>query len=119
MPIDKTLSKIISQYNNGTYLETGFFLGESALIALKLGFKKVISIEYNEEFVNKGKFRFQEYIKNKKLEIIKEDSGKIIETILVNNPDITVIFLDALHYVEDEDISAPLEKELAIIKKFN
>jgi len=119
MPIDKDLSKTLKKLNYGVYLETGFFNGESALNAIDLGFKKVISIEINEDYVAKGRLKFHKHISSGKLEIHLGDSKKILEKILKQYDDIKCIFLDAHTQSDDLMISAPLEEELRILKKYN
>lgn len=118
MPLSLTLLKYLKNYKNGIYLETGFLEGDSSLRALELGFEKVISIELDEQRIKKGKTRLKKYIDNNRLEIVHGNSAEKIESVLENNPNIKVIFLDAHHYTKSEDLSAPPEKELLVIKKF-
>tara|TARA_B110000305_G_C19045825_1_gene450384 strand:- start:455 stop:607 length:153 start_codon:yes stop_codon:yes gene_type:complete len=50
MSINKFLINIIKSYaNNNTYLETGLSKGGSLFNVNKLNFKKLISIEINDE----------------------------------------------------------------------
>ena len=119
MPLSLTLCKYLKNYTSGIYLETGFLEGDSALVALQLGFEKVISIELDERRIQKGKIKLKKYIDNNRLEIVHGNSSEKIESVLENNPNIKAIFLDAHHYNKSEDLSAPLEKELLVIKKFS
>ena len=54
---------IIDKNINAKYLETGFLEGVSAFEMLSLGFKKVVSIEIDENFVNEGEKKFSTFIK--------------------------------------------------------
>jgi hypothetical protein len=106
---------IIDKNINAKYLETGFLKGESAFEMLSLGFKKVVSIEIDENFVNEGEKKFSTFIKDQRLEIVKGDSAEKISKYF--SDDFHVVFLDAHGTIERElkDKSAPLERELEII----
>tara|TARA_Y200000002_G_C22550463_1_gene607986 strand:+ start:300 stop:983 length:684 start_codon:yes stop_codon:yes gene_type:complete len=106
---------IINNNPKAKYLETGFLKGQSANEMLKLGFKKVVSIEIDEDFIKKGEIKFKNEIKDNRLEIIKGDSAEKISEYFSEEYD--VVFLDA-HGTSVIDLvgkSAPLEKEINFI----
>jgi len=106
---------IIDKNINSKYLETGFLEGRSAFEMLSLGFKKVVSIEIDENFVKEGEKKFSTFIKDQRLEIVKGDSAEKIPKYFSDEFD--VIFLDA-HGTTEKDLkgkSAPLERELKFI----
>ena len=109
---------IIDKRTNCKYLETGFLKGESALEMLQLGFKKVVSIEIDKNYVEHGKSKFSNYINCRELELVHGDSSEKLSEYYSDEFD--VIFLDAHNtYVENLiKKSAPLEKELNIIIKY-
>ena len=84
---------IINNNPKAKYLETGFLKGQSANEMLKLGFKKVVSIEIDEDFIKKGEIKFKNEIKDNRLEIIKGDSAEKISEYFSEEYD--VVFLDA------------------------
>ena len=106
---------IINKKIDPKYLETGFLEGQSAYEMLSLGFKKVVSIEIDQNFVTEGEKKFSSFIKDQRLEIVKGDSAeKILDYF---SDEFHVIFLDAHGTIERDlkDKSAPLERELKII----
>ena len=117
MSINKFLINIIKSYaNNNTYLETGLSKGGSLFNVNKLNFKKLISIEINDEYIKKGKIKFFNEIKSGRIELVNEDSALSIDNKLQESDDITVIYLDA-HFHGEGEKYAPLDKELESIKK--
>ena len=106
---------ILDKKSNCNYLETGFLRGESALEMLQLGFKKVVSIEIDNNHIEQGNSKFSNYINDKRLEIVLGDSSEKLSEYYSDKFD--VIFLDA-HNTRVQNLiekSAPLEKEINII----
>lgn len=112
--LSNDIKKIISDFKNGNYLETGFRDGISAKQAIELGFKKVISIEIDKDFVAIGRRKFESEIKNGVLEIIEGDSSECLEKYF--NEHVSVVYLDAHGGKKTNPV--PLEKELEILSKF-
>lgn len=118
MALDKKIIEFIvkNKKNKGTYIETGFKYGDSVESIKNIGFNKIISIELHPDFVEKGKKRFEEEIKQNKIEIIEGNSETTLPKVLKRTSDISVIFLDAHHYERTKNVNAPLEKEINHIK---
>lgn len=117
MTINKFLINTLKQFN-GTYLETGLSGGDSLAKANNLNFKKLISIEINKEYVEKCKIRFADEINKGKIELVNNNSALVLDTIIKNNKDIDVVFLDAHFHGQGQEY-APLDYELEILKKNN
>ena len=119
MSVNKFLLNLIKLYaNNNTYLETGLSKGGSLFNANKLNFKKLISIEINNEYIKKGKIKFFNEIESGRIELVNKDAALSIDNKLKENNDIGVIYLDAHSHGEGEKY-APLDKELEAIKRNN
>ena len=103
---------------NPIFLETGFGIGTGALQALECGFSKIISIEIDDDLIEKGKENFRKFIDDGSLILVKGDSSEKIQEYF--NSTIDVTFLDAhgqFNFDNKNVISAPLEKELEFIQK--
>jgi len=109
---------IIREYRkktgNDILIETGTFLGDM-VEAQKSYFRKIISIELSMELYEKAKKRFR---KNKHVEIIQGDSGKVLKNIVsqLNKP--AIFWLDG-HYSSGKtargDKDCPIFEELSTI----
>tara|TARA_B100000941_G_scaffold207902_1_gene152003 strand:+ start:358 stop:1125 length:768 start_codon:yes stop_codon:yes gene_type:complete len=116
--IDYLKQEVISKKKNPIFLETGFGIGTGALQALECGFSKIISIEIDDDLVEKGKENFRKFIDDGSLILVKGDSSEKIQEYF--NSTIDVTFLDAhgqFNFDSKKVISAPLEKELEFIQK--
>ncbi len=112
---------IIREYRkksgNDILIETGTFLGDM-VEAQKSYFRKIISIELSMELYEKAKKRFK---KNKHVEIIQGDSGKVLKNIVsqLNKP--AIFWLDG-HYSSGKtargDKDCPIFEELSTIFSF-
>ena len=117
MTINKFLINVLKQFN-GTYLETGLSEGDSLAKAKELNFKKLISIEINQKYVDKCRIRFSNDIKVGKIELVNQNSASALDLILKKNNDIDVVFLDAHFHGEGQEY-APLDQEIEILIKNN
>lgn len=117
MTINKFLINVLKQFN-GTYLETGLSEGDSLAKAKELNFKKLISIEINQKYVDKCRIRFSNDIKVGKIELVNQNSASALDLILKKNNDIDVVFLDAHFHGEGQEY-APLDQEIEILRKNN
>ncbi len=95
-------------------VETGTFLGDM-VEAQKRNFKKIISIELSEYYFKKSKNRFKH---DKKVEIIKGDSGKVLPSILKEIKQGVIFWLDG-HYssglTAKGDLNCPIYEEINAI----
>ena len=82
----------IRPYVCNYFIETGTYTGGGVEIALKVGFKNVISIELGEKQYIYSKERFKD---NKRVRIIQGNSPEILREILPKLKERAVIFLDA------------------------
>ena len=116
MPITKILKKnILKNFNKDeleNYIETGIHEGYSIYQALEIGFKNIIGIEKNIDYVSNTKKKFQD---NKFLNIIHADSRNGLEEAFKNLNNNSFVFLDAHGHLEIND--SPLEDELIFLKK--
>ena len=104
-----------------TFVETGSFKGDTIQIALDMGFKKVISIEQSDHYVNHCAQRFKERL-NDSVVLVKGDSKSALKYICKNILEgRSVFWLDA-HYDGGNtagDVWAPLYHELLAIACFS
>lgn len=104
-----------------TYVETGTYHGDSALLALRCGFKEVHSIELSESCHLVAVARCD----GQSIHLYRGDSAKVLPEILAKLDHAVVIFLDAHNTAElpetakgsdgDGWMLAPLRHELAAI----
>lgn len=103
-----------------TFVETGSFQGDTIQLALDKGFKKVISIEQSEHYINHCAQRFKGKI-NDSVVLVRGDSKNALRYIckdLIEGR--SVFWLDA-HYdggLTAGDVWAPLYHELLAIACF-
>jgi len=106
--------KLKSLYNISTFVETGTYLGGTALWASKV-FERVITIEASEEIYRQTRQKY-EYIGNIKL--LFGDSRKVLAEVVSVHPTPAVFWLDA-HWsggeTYGEDDECPLIEEIHAI----
>ena len=115
------IDKIREKFNLTTLVETGTFKGTGVQFALDKGFKKVISIEIDEELSKAAQEKFKDY----DVKIITGDSSEVMQTLTIKGN--ALFWLDA-HFpgadagkarydaVEEYNTRLPLEKEINFIK---
>jgi hypothetical protein len=108
----KTITEYQQNYGYTTLIETGTYLGDM-VEAQRKRFKKVISIELSEELWKKAQKRFK---RNKNVEIVLGDSGKVLPEILKNIHEPVIFWLDG-HY--SEGITAKGDKDCPIFEELN
>ncbi len=86
------LEKELKPYAGNLFIETGTYQGGGVVIALRSGFKRVISIEANDELFLFSSDKFKD---DDRVEIFKGNSPDILWTILPELDEPAVIFLDA------------------------
>jgi hypothetical protein len=108
------------QFNPGTFVETGTFLGDTVEY-FKTKFGKVISIELSKELAEKAAKRFQN---DSNVHIIEGDSGVVLADLVKKLHAPALFWLDG-HYsseffVKDEYIrTARSDKDTPIMKELN
>lgn len=106
------VSKYQKKYNYSTLIETGTYMGDM-VEAQKNNFNKIISIELGDDLYNNAKIRFKD---NKKITIVRGDSGKILPSILSDINDPAIFWLDG-HY--SAGVTAKGEKECPIFEELD
>jgi len=108
--------KIVKMYANkfliNIFIETGTYLGEMVNATRKI-FKKIYSIELDDELYKNAKKKFSKY---NHISIIQGDSSKILPTILSKIKQPCLFWLDA-HY--SGGITAKGEFETPIMQELN
>jgi len=116
-----TVGEYQQKYGYSTLIETGTYMGEM-VEAQKTRFKKIFSIELGVNLFNRARKRFY---KDKHVNIVEGDSGRVLSTILkaLNEP--AIFWLDG-HYSDGEtakgEKECPIFEELAAIfssRRFN
>ena len=114
MPV---INNFFRKYLNPVFIETGSFLGDGIENAIHAGFLEIYSIELSDKYFNECREKFKHV---PKVTILKGDSGKILEELImkINKP--ITFWLDG-HYSGAEtalgELSSPLMLELEMIKK--
>lgn len=117
------IQQIKNKRNINTFIETGTLYGDGVDFALDSGFERVISIEINEELVNRARTK---YANNNKVTILHGNSPDVLKTLLPSIDEPVLFWLDAhfpgcdanlASYRDELDKSKriPLEDELTII----
>ena len=113
MPIRFDLSKY---NNNNIFIETGTYLGQGVKAAINAGFKKIYSIELDDNRYLHCKNMFKDY---NNVTILHGDSGVILPNLLKNINEEVTFWIDA-HYCADGAMIGkkwcPLHEELNSIK---
>lgn len=103
------------EFLNPIFIETGSYGGEGIAKALKAGFQRVRSIEYDNRLFNGCKHRFQNY---SNVELFQGDSSKDLWKMIEDIDEPITFWLDA-HVCparEDGGKNCPLIEELEQIK---
>ena len=122
------LESYFKEFNIENYVETGTGQGISLTYALKYPFKKLYSIDIDEELIKTAKEKFND----PRLELVHNYSTNGIYEIVQNTKDIpTIFFLDAhfpgadfgkMSYEESirtfNETAFPLKEEIEIIKQY-
>lgn len=115
------LKKIREDFNINTLVETGTYKGYSVNLALKYGFKKILSVDIFEDYYNLAKETFKEY--NVKL-FFGKSVDKLPEMLQELYKDENVLFwldahLPSVHGCGEYslEVEFPLEDELKVILK--
>jgi hypothetical protein len=102
------------RFNPQIFIETGTYKGEM-IDAMKGEFKKLYSIELSDALYEEAKIKFA---KEKNVELLHGDSGKILPRILETIDEPALFWLDA-HYSDGitarGEVDTPIEKELKTI----
>ena len=124
MPITKDLATSINKFldvsntphSESIYLETGLDEGNSIQdIQAHFNFKKFISIDIDQQKIDKAKQRFKNEIANSKVLLVQGDSGVKIKEIY--NQSINIIFLDA-HGLHNSAPGDKLSHDPSVSAKF-
>jgi hypothetical protein len=107
-PYDRIFKKYKAECN--TFFETGTHFGDSVQDALDLGFKKIISVEINDEYYNKCVDKFKDDL-NSKVFLFKGDSLLHLPQMLEMVTSRTMFWLDA--HIDGQN--TPFQQELKSI----
>lgn len=114
MPINFELKK----YLNPVFVETGTFHGLGVKKALLAGFKKIYSIELNQEFYDECVEKFSTEIQRGQVEIILGDSLLILKELVERIDEPMTFWLDAHNHLETKGIKpCPIYEELDVIAR--
>lgn len=123
----KDITGFLSKQNlsDFVFVETGTYIGDSALAASHLGFKKVYTIELQMYLYKQAKSKLASQICSGKVEIILGDSKEMLPHILDNHPNDRFVFwldahIDGGNYragVTPNIESCPLYSELQTISR--
>ena len=91
MPLYKEVLMNIVNIPN-IFIETGTYIGDGITTAFTCGFKKIYSVEYDEELY---KNCVNKFVNNNNVFLYKDDSALFLEKILQEIKESAVIFLDA------------------------
>jgi hypothetical protein len=116
MPLYSNIVKDIKS-NYKIFIETGTYMGNGVQTAYNLGFKNIYSIEFSDYYYNYCIQRFKDY---HNIHLYKGGSATLLNEILQNITEPSVIFLDA-HYCADgvtglDNVWIPIKEELEAIK---
>lgn len=113
-----TIKSFQEKYNVGILVETGTYMGDMVYAQRKL-FRKIYTIELSDELYNFCVKRLKKY---KNIEIIKGDSGVVLESIVKNINEKAIFWLDG-HYSGEgtakADIYSPVINEIKTIMNSN
>jgi hypothetical protein len=116
--IETTLTKaVLSKYLNPYFLETGTANGDCVRLALEVGFKKIFSIELDENLQKENIQKYESFIKEEKVALITGDSLQEIKALISKLDKPTTFWLDA--HVDSGPTGikvCPLYEELEAIK---
>lgn len=112
------ISSLIHNYKLKIFIESGTYLGDTAIYVSKF-VNKVITVEVDNFLFNRAKKRIK---KRRNIIVIEGDSGREFLKILPELTDSSLFFLDG-HYSGGisgmtSKYLCPLEEELSIIEKF-
>lgn len=110
------MTSTIRPFNDHVFIETGSYEGMGISAALDAGYKKIISIEISEFYLNLCKDKFKD---NPQVELILGDSSEILGDIINNIDDKMVFWLDGHYSGGDKPKGkylSPLLQELEFIK---
>lgn len=119
------LNSLIKIYKAEVFIETGTYIGDSLAHAALYPFKKLYSIEIDPDLVQRAREKFKN---DPRIEIVQGSSSEVLEGILNNNQENTIVWLDA-HFPttpadrhnygieKEKDIRVPLEKEISVLQK--
>jgi hypothetical protein len=105
--------EVLGKYPNKYFVETGSHMGDAVEVALKCGFKKIITIEIDGDKVKNIKKRFKTQIKSGKVVVLHGDTSKIFSQVIESLDAPATFWLDAHRddgYIGDE--IPPLVHEL-------
>ncbi len=110
------LKFLCDHFGSTLFIETGTYMGDTALNASK-SVEHVVTIELSKEFFKQARKRF-ENIPN--IKIYNGDSKDVLSKILVSNNEKIIFWLDG-HYSSGNtargDLNTPIIQELECIKK--
>jgi hypothetical protein len=111
-----TIKEYQKEYGLTTLVETGTYMGDM-VEAQKSSFQKIYSIELDTELFEKAKKRFK---KDKNIQIVQGDSGKVLPEVIKNLSEPSIFWLDG-HYsagiTAKGDKDCPIFEELESIFK--
>lgn len=105
--------EVLGKYPNKYFVETGSHMGDAVEVALKCGFKKIITMEIDENKVENIKKRFKRQVKSGRVVVIHGDSSEIFSQVIESLDAPATFWLDAHRddgYVGDD--IPPLVHEL-------
>lgn len=119
--ITTTLSKeVLLKYLNPYFLETGTANGDCVRLALEVGFKKIFSIELDENLQNENIHNYQSFINEGKVNLITGDSLWELSNIIPVLDKPTTFWLDAHQDFGPKGVKrCPLYEEISSIKMSN
>jgi len=110
-------NNVLKKYLNSYFVETGTSDGGGLTVALQFDFEKIFSIEINKDLQDSNTINFQNYIKDKKLELIVGDSLLELQKLIPGLDKPTTFWLDA--HVDNGPVGiklCPILEELDAIK---
>ena len=108
---------LFKKYLNPVFVETGSYLGIGIQNAIDAGYDKIYSIELSDGYYDICVKRFTN---NKKVHLIKGDSGEILKDVIKDINENTTFWLDGHYSGGDTAIGksqSPLMSELDAIKE--
>lgn len=106
MPLNE---EILYPYKRKIFVETGTQLGGGVKTALDVGFKKIYSVEINDNCFKKSSERFRD---NEKVNLIKGDSKEELSKILSQIQEPSTIWLDG-----HTDLGTPIMDEIKALQQ--
>ncbi len=111
-------NNIFLKYINPVFIETGTYHGDGITMAIKAGFKQIISIENRKEFFDECSKRFIKEIGNKQVKLVFGNAEKCLGEIINNINENITFWLDAHPTTGCYDTGTfSIEKELETICK--